>query len=65
MRCNNNNNNTKQWNAWMPSMTFMKKSNGNEREKCVNNNNNLNTNNKYKRNNNHSMKSEIHMEYFT
>jgi len=49
----------------MPPTTFMKKSNGNEREKCVNNKHNLNTNNKYKRNNNHSMKSEIHMEYFT
>ena len=33
MRCNNNN--TKQWNAWMPPTTCMKKSNGNKREKCT------------------------------
>ena len=47
---------TKQRNAWMPSMTFMKKSNGNEREKKFMKN---------KHNNNHSMKSETRMEYFT
>lgn len=48
-------------------MTCMKKSNGNEREKYVNNKHNHKHkhNNKHKRNNNHSMKSEILMEYFT
>ncbi len=40
-------------------MMCMKKSNGNEREKCVNNKHKY----KYQRNNN--MKSEIHMEYLT
>ena len=60
MRCNN----TKQQNAWMPSMTFMKKSNGNEREKKFMKNKH-NNKHKYKHNNNLSMKSETRMEYFT
>ena len=60
---NNHNNHNNTWiNQWTQSMMCMKKSNGNKREKCVNNKHNNKYKHKHNRNNN--MKSEIHMEYF-